>query len=99
TECRRVRSEPGNFADLPIPIVRPRKELTHSAVTLRARAGNRIGPTSRECFMAEIVPQKVLIIGAGPVGLTMAIELTRFGIPVQIVEKAAQRTDKSKALV
>ena len=49
--------------------------------------------------MAEIVPQKVLIIGAGPVGLTMAIELTRFGIPVQIVEKAAQRTDKSKALV
>jgi 2-polyprenyl-6-methoxyphenol hydroxylase-like FAD-dependent oxidoreductase len=41
----------------------------------------------------------VLIIGAGPVGLTMAIELTRFGIPVRIVEKAAQRTDKSKALV
>src|SRR3978361_30855 len=41
----------------------------------------------------------VLIIGAGPVGLTLAIELTRFGVPVRIVEKAAQRTDKSKALV
>jgi heterodisulfide reductase subunit A-like polyferredoxin len=46
-----------------------------------------------------MVEEKVLIIGAGPVGLTLAIELTRFGIPVRIVEKAAQRTDKSKALV
>jgi 2-polyprenyl-6-methoxyphenol hydroxylase-like FAD-dependent oxidoreductase len=46
-----------------------------------------------------MVEQKVLIIGAGPVGLTLAIELTRFGIPVRIVEKAVQRTDKSKALV
>ena len=43
--------------------------------------------------------QSVLIIGAGPVGLTLAIELARYGIPVRIVEKAAQRTDKSKALV
>jgi 2-polyprenyl-6-methoxyphenol hydroxylase-like FAD-dependent oxidoreductase len=44
-------------------------------------------------------PQSVFIIGAGPVGLTLAIELTRFGVPVRIVEKGAQRTDKSKALV
>lgn len=41
----------------------------------------------------------VLIVGAGPVGLTMASELARYGIPVRIVDKAAQRTDKSKALV
>jgi len=41
----------------------------------------------------------VLVVGAGPVGLTMASELARFGIAVRIVEKAAQRTDKSKALV
>jgi 2-polyprenyl-6-methoxyphenol hydroxylase-like FAD-dependent oxidoreductase len=45
------------------------------------------------------IPQSVIIIGAGPVGLTLAIELTRFGVPIRIVEKAAQRTDKSKALV
>jgi 2-polyprenyl-6-methoxyphenol hydroxylase-like FAD-dependent oxidoreductase len=41
----------------------------------------------------------VLIVGAGPVGLTMAIELARYGIPVRIIDKAPQRTDKSKALV
>jgi 2-polyprenyl-6-methoxyphenol hydroxylase-like FAD-dependent oxidoreductase len=43
--------------------------------------------------------QNVLIVGAGPVGLTLAIELARYDVPVRIVEKAAQRTDKSKALV
>lgn len=42
---------------------------------------------------------KVLIVGAGPVGLTMALELTRFGVPVRIVDLAARRTDKSKAIV
>src|ERR1700733_10890064 len=42
---------------------------------------------------------QVLIVGAGPVGLTMAAELTRYGVAVRIVDKAAQRTDKSKALV
>ncbi len=41
----------------------------------------------------------VLVVGAGPVGLTMAAELARYGLSVRIVEKGAQRTDKSKALV
>jgi 2-polyprenyl-6-methoxyphenol hydroxylase-like FAD-dependent oxidoreductase len=41
----------------------------------------------------------VLIVGAGPVGLTLACELTRYHVPVRIVDKAAQRTDKSKAIV
>jgi 2-polyprenyl-6-methoxyphenol hydroxylase-like FAD-dependent oxidoreductase len=41
----------------------------------------------------------VLVVGAGPVGLAMAAELARYGASVRIVEKAAQRTDKSKALV
>jgi 2-polyprenyl-6-methoxyphenol hydroxylase-like FAD-dependent oxidoreductase len=43
--------------------------------------------------------KKVLIVGAGPVGLTMAAELARYGVSVRIVDKAAQRTDKSKAIV
>jgi 2-polyprenyl-6-methoxyphenol hydroxylase-like FAD-dependent oxidoreductase len=41
----------------------------------------------------------VLIVGAGPVGLTMASELSRYGVAVRIIDKASQRTDKSKALV
>jgi 2-polyprenyl-6-methoxyphenol hydroxylase-like FAD-dependent oxidoreductase len=41
----------------------------------------------------------VLIVGAGPVGLTLACELTRYKVPVRIIDKAPQRTDKSKALV
>lgn len=41
----------------------------------------------------------LLIVGAGPVGMTMASELARYGIPVRIIDQAAHRTDKSKALV
>ena len=42
---------------------------------------------------------QVLIAGAGPVGLTLAGELARYGVSVRIVDKAPQRTDKSKAIV
>src|SRR5579863_4178461 len=42
---------------------------------------------------------QVFIAGAGPVGMTVASELARYGVSVRIVDKAAQRTDKSKALV
>ena len=41
----------------------------------------------------------VLICGAGPVGLALAAELTRYGLAVRIVEKIPQRNDKSNALV
>ena len=45
------------------------------------------------------MPTDVLITGAGPVGLAAAIELARFGLTVRIIDKAPERTDKSKALV
>jgi 2-polyprenyl-6-methoxyphenol hydroxylase-like FAD-dependent oxidoreductase len=45
------------------------------------------------------MPTPVLIVGAGPVGMTMACELLRYRVPVRIVDKAPQRTDKSKALI
>ena len=41
----------------------------------------------------------VLIAGAGPVGLTMASELARYGLSVRIVDKNTHRTDQSKAIV
>ena len=40
----------------------------------------------------------VLIVGAGPVGLLMAVELQRQGLRPRIVEKRAAPSDKSKAL-
>jgi len=40
----------------------------------------------------------VLIVGAGPTGLTMAIECRRAGIPMRIVDKSEQRAQHSQAL-
>jgi 2-polyprenyl-6-methoxyphenol hydroxylase-like FAD-dependent oxidoreductase len=40
-----------------------------------------------------------LVVGAGPVGLTMAAELPRFGLRCCIVDKCPTPTDKSRALV
>jgi 2-polyprenyl-6-methoxyphenol hydroxylase-like FAD-dependent oxidoreductase len=40
-----------------------------------------------------------LIVGAGPVGLTMAAELKRYGMSIRVVDKDSGRTDKSKAIV
>lgn len=40
----------------------------------------------------------VLVIGAGPVGLTMAAELARYGTPVRIIDRLPTRTTQSRAL-
>jgi 2-polyprenyl-6-methoxyphenol hydroxylase-like FAD-dependent oxidoreductase len=40
----------------------------------------------------------VLVVGAGPVGLTMACELRRHGVACRVVERLDVPTDKSKAL-
>jgi 2-polyprenyl-6-methoxyphenol hydroxylase-like FAD-dependent oxidoreductase len=45
------------------------------------------------------VKTEVLIAGAGPVGLTLAAELARYGVSVRIVDRVPRRSDKSKALV
>ncbi len=40
----------------------------------------------------------VLVVGAGPVGLTMALELARYGVPVRIVDSIMERAPTSRAL-
>src|SRR3990167_2767390 len=42
--------------------------------------------------------KKVLVVGAGPVGLTCGIELTRQGMDVTIIEQKAERAHISKAI-
>jgi 2-polyprenyl-6-methoxyphenol hydroxylase-like FAD-dependent oxidoreductase len=42
---------------------------------------------------------QILVVGAGPVGLTLAFALRRQRLAVRIVDKSAARTDKSKAVV
>lgn len=40
---------------------------------------------------------RVLIVGAGPTGLTLAVALTRYGVPVRIIEKKPALSQHSKA--
>ncbi|MBE9063157.1 FAD-dependent monooxygenase [cf. Phormidesmis sp. LEGE 11477] len=42
---------------------------------------------------------EILIVGAGPVGLTMACELLRHGVSCRIIDTKTGLSDKSKALV
>ena len=41
----------------------------------------------------------VLVIGAGPTGMTAAIELTRLGVAVRLIERAPEPSTTSRALV
>lgn len=40
----------------------------------------------------------VLVVGSGPVGLTMALELARYRVPVRLVDRMTARSDKSRAV-
>ncbi len=42
---------------------------------------------------------QILIVGAGPVGLTMAAELARYGLQVRIIDRSSHATETSNALV
>jgi len=46
--------------------------------------------------MSEV---QVLIVGAGPTGLTLALWLTRLGVGVRIIDRASEPGTTSRALV
>src|SRR6185436_13424919 len=52
----------------------------------------------RSLSLSNMPSPDVLIVGAGPVGLTMAAALTRHGLACRIIDKAPAPSDKSKAL-
>ncbi len=39
-----------------------------------------------------------IVVGAGPVGLTAAIELARRGVPVRVIDRLALPTTESRAI-
>ncbi len=41
----------------------------------------------------------VLIVGAGPVGLTMAAELARYGRPIRIIDRSPHAAENSQRIV
>src|ERR1700751_5796770 len=45
-----------------------------------------------------MVNPSVLIVGAGPTGLVLALWLTKLGVPVRIIDKAAEPGTTSRAL-
>src|SRR5215467_39516 len=47
----------------------------------------------------EPEPADVLVVGAGPVGLTLAIDLARRGIVVRVIDSLAEPTTESRAIV
>src|SRR5262249_8314759 len=48
--------------------------------------------------LAALSQADVLIVGAGPTGLVLALWLTRLGVPVRIVDKIAAPSTTSRAL-
>jgi len=46
----------------------------------------------------SLASQPILVSGAGPTGLSLAITLRRYGVPVRIIDRAARPSSVSKAL-
>ena len=53
-------------------------------------------PTAEPSTIGDPLP--VLIVGAGPTGLALAIQLQRFGTPFRIIDRTFDRTRESRAL-
>ncbi len=63
-------------------------------------AAVKIVGVMRDCFVTSEVSLgvEVLIVGAGPTGLVLALWLTRLGIQVRIIDKTAEPGTTSRAL-
>jgi hypothetical protein len=83
--CRRSRNQPDGR--------HPRRRRCSRSGTHRDLKGNRAmnpvpsGPLQDNSTRRITMTKLVLIVGAGPVGMTMASELARYGVAVRIVTR------------
>src|SRR5204862_6838384 len=68
-----------------------------SAQGRSAVVGSRASITLRS-MQGRFNETDVLIVGAGPTGLMAALELASRGLSLRIIDKAPERSDKSRAL-
>jgi 2-polyprenyl-6-methoxyphenol hydroxylase-like FAD-dependent oxidoreductase len=48
--------------------------------------------------MSSSARTEVLVVGAGPTGLTLGAALARLGVRTRIIDRTPERTDKTKAI-
>ena len=65
---------------------------------LQAGLRTRLGATGRHPIGGYVMTDPILIVGAGPTGLTAALELARMGVGVRIVDKREAPADTSRAI-
>jgi 2-polyprenyl-6-methoxyphenol hydroxylase-like FAD-dependent oxidoreductase len=95
----------GGSADLAwTPLQRRRGPLGYTSLKARdpfcpslGRASNSISVRSAEHYWRSALTE-VLVVGAGPVGLTLAAELVRHGIRCRIIEKLPKPSPYCRAL-
>jgi 3-(3-hydroxy-phenyl)propionate hydroxylase len=51
-----------------------------------------------ECRAAGVARRPVIVVGGGPVGLTLAIDLARYGTPVLLVDDDDKLSSGSRAI-
>ena len=71
--------------------------MIHRSISVNATASS-LRPNARFSAMADSARPPVLIVGAGPTGLVLALWLIRAGVPVRIVDKNATPAMESRAL-
>ena len=51
-----------------------------------------------ECHSSEVTHRPVIVVGGGPVGLTLAIDLARYGTPVLLLDEDDKLSNGSRAI-